>query len=250
MKIDINSDIGEHFGIYKLGDDSALMRVITSANIACGFHAGDPVTMKETVKLALDNGVSIGAHPGFNDREGFGRRNMTMKPEEITALMLYQIGALDAFVKAAGGTLQHVKPHGALYNMAAVDESMALAIVSAIHQYNSNLELYGLAGSMLENAAKEIGIPFKSEVFADRNVDDQGLLIPRTHAKAVIHDVDICAKRIIEMVTNRRVLSLDGNWVPMRAETICVHGDHVEAIAFANKLVEILKANAIDITSK
>jgi len=243
MKIDINSDVGEGYGIYTLGNDSALMPYITSANIACGCHAGDMNTMMATVKLALKHGVAIGAHPGFNDREGFGRRVFPIKPEEVAPLLLYQIGALDAMVKSLGGQLHHVKLHGALYNMAAEDMNLAIKIVETIQSYAPSLILYGLPNSMMASAAFHKGLSYRAEFFADRQVDDRGFLVPRGHDNAVIHDVHHCATRILDMLNRHCVRSVNGNWVEMKPETICVHGDHREAVIFAAKLNEILTEN-------
>ena len=248
MKIDINSDVGEGYGIYTLGNDSALMPYITSANIACGLHAGDMNIMMEMVKLAIRHGVAIGAHPGLNDREGFGRRTISINAKEVAPLLLYQIGALDAMVKSLGERLHHVKLHGALYNMAAEDMNLATIVVETIQAYDTSLMLYGLPHSMMESAALKNGLLFRAEVFADRQVDDQGFLVPRSLPGAVIHDVNQCAERIMDMLKKQRVRSINSHWVKMKPETICVHGDHDEAVLFAKTLSEILKQNDMILT--
>jgi len=248
MKIDINSDVGEGYGIYTLGNDSALMPYITSANIACGLHAGDMKIMMETVKLAIKHEVAIGAHPGLNDREGFGRRPMSIGAEEVAPLLLYQIGALDAMVKSLGERLHHVKLHGALYNMAAEDMDLAIRIVETIQAYDASLMLYGLPNSMMESAAHKKGMLYRAEVFADRQVDERGFLVPRSMPGAVIHDVNQCAERIMDMIKKQRVRSINNKWVNMKPETICVHGDHDEAVIFVKTLNKILKQNDMILT--
>lgn len=236
MKIDLNSDLGESFGRYRIGRDEAIIPLVSSVNIACGFHAGDPVTMERTVDLALAHRVKIGAHPGYRDLEGFGRRDMQLSHGEVRALLLYQIGALDAFVRAKGGRLHHVKPHGALYNRAAKDMDLARVVVDAVGAIDPELVLYGLSGSCLERAAREADHPFASEVFADRQVTDDGYLVNRSETNAVIHSVEICAERVLRMIEKGEVESVGGQVIPMRAETICVHGDHEEALAFVRSL--------------
>ncbi|MDN5298458.1 MAG: 5-oxoprolinase (ATP-hydrolyzing) subunit [Clostridiales bacterium] len=241
MKIDINSDVGESFGIYTLGNDAALMPYITSANIACGFHAGDPFVMKRTVALALKHHVKIGAHPGFDDLAGFGRKAINVSPSEIGPLMLYQIGALYGIVQAQGGALHHVKPHGALYNMAVKSNELAEAVVIAIKTFNPALYLYGLPNSALEWAAKKHALPFKAEIYADRNLTDEGTLVPRTASNAMIHDVEASALQITRIIEEGYALSVHDKHIPMRGETVCVHGDNPDAVAFAKALHGYLK---------
>ena len=246
-KVDLNCDLGESFGSYTIGNDEAIMKYISSANIACGFHAGDPLTMERTIKLALDNGVAIGAHPGFPDLVGFGRRNMQISPEEVKAIVKYQVSALKGMTEALGGKLQHVKPHGALYNQAAVDYSIALAITQAIREIDEEIVFMGLANSRMLMAADETGLRFASEVFADRAYTDEGLLVSRSIEGSVIHDVDLCEKRVLNMVINSKVSSINNVDVALRADSICIHGDNPEACEFASRLYKSLQENQIQI---
>lgn len=239
--IDINCDIGEHYGVYKLGDDRAIMPFVTSVNIACGFHAGDPKVMYETVKNALEFKLNIGAHPGYEDKIGFGRRPMAYSLSDIYQMTLYQMGALDAMIKVQGSHMNHVKAHGALYNKAAEDFEVAKALVRAIYDYDRNLKIYGLANTKMEEAAKDLGLTFVAEVFADRNIDDQGLLVPRGHAQAMIETAEKSADHIKGMLETGRAISINGKSVDMKAETVCVHGDNDHAVAFAKTLYHLLK---------
>ncbi|MCR2821571.1 5-oxoprolinase subunit PxpA [Lederbergia panacisoli] len=239
-KVDLNCDIGESFGQYTLGNDEEIMRYISSANIACGFHAGDHSTMNKTVKLALENSVSIGAHPGFPDLQGFGRRNITVSPEEAYEIVLYQVGALSAFVKAQGGSLHHVKPHGALYNMAAVNEILASAIANAVYHFDPQLILYGLAGSELIKAGEKIGLTTANEVFADRTYQYDGTLTPRSYPNALITNTDEAISQVIKMVKEQKVTSIEGTDINIKADTICIHGDGAHALSFAKKIHEAL----------
>ncbi|MFT4416226.1 5-oxoprolinase subunit PxpA [Fredinandcohnia humi] len=235
-QIDINSDLGESFGAYQMGNDDEVLQFITSANIACGFHAGDPHVMKKTVLLAKENGVSIGAHPGFQDLVGFGRREMTVSPANIYDLVLYQIGALAAFCKANDVTLSHVKPHGALYNMAAVDLRIAESIAKAVHSFDSSLALYGLSGSKLIQAGKSSGLQTVSEVFADRTYQSDGTLTPRTEKNAVLYDSQDAIAQVLQIVTEGTVRCVTGETIPIHAESICVHGDNKHALLFVKEL--------------
>lgn len=235
-KIDLNCDLGESFGNYKLGLDHEVIRYISSANIACGYHASDPMVMSETVKLAKDNNVGIGAHPGFPDIMGFGRRNISVSPAEAKAYVLYQIGALDAFCKAEGVRLTHVKPHGALYNMAAGDLKLAKSICEAIYEYDKNLILLALSGSMIITAAKEAGIRYASEVFADRAYEDDGSLVSRSKEGAVIRDEDTAVARVIKMVKEKKVTTINGNDISISADSVCIHGDNEHALEFVKKM--------------
>lgn len=239
MQIDINCDMGESFGAYTLGNDAAIMPFITSANIACGFHAGDPGIMRQTIALCLQHKVAIGAHPGFPDLQGFGRRNMTMSPSEVYDLVLYQVGALYAFVKAAGGTLHHVKAHGALYNMAAKDKALATAIAQAVKDFDDRLYIYGLAGSMMIEAAQELQLRSCSEIFADRTYLPDGTLTPRTSANAMIHDAAQAVQQVMHFIQQKQVA----------AETVCVHGDGVQAIPFAQALHTYLQQHEVQLLS-
>lgn len=244
-KIDINCDLGEGFG-----NDAEIMKYITSANIACGYHAGDPLSIIKTIRLALKNNVAIGAHPGYPDLAGFGRKSMKLSSEEIEAIVLYQVGALKSMVEAEGGRLAHVKPHGALYNDAAKDEELSKAIIGAIKKIDPDLIFVGLANSIMIDIAKQLGIKSRNEVFADRNYDDNGHLIPRSNTDAVIHDVDICKERVLRMVNSGTVVSLSGKEVKIKAETICIHSDTKEALIFVKELNTLFKANQIELSSK
>ena len=246
-KIDLNCDLGESFGNYKMGLDDEVIRHISSANVACGFHASDPLVMQKTVALAKENGVCIGAHPGFPDLVGFGRRNMSVSPAEAKALVQYQIGALDAFCKAAGVKLCHVKPHGALYNMAGKDEILAQAVCEGIFEYDSNLILLGLSGSKMIEAGKKIGLRTASEVFADRAYEADGSLVARSKPGAVITDENLAVSRVVEMVKNGRVTSITGNEIEIKADSICLHGDGVKAVEFAKRIKEELLRNDVEI---
>ena len=246
-KIDLNCDLGESFGNYKIGLDDEVIRHISSANVACGFHASDPLVMQKTVALAKENGVCIGAHPGFPDLVGFGRRNMSVSPAEAKALVQYQIGALDAFCKAAGVKLCHVKPHGALYNMAGKDEILAQAVCEGIFEYDSNLILLGLSGSKMIEAGKKIGLRTANEVFADRAYEDDGSLVARSKPGALITDENLAVSRVVEMVKNGRVTSITGNGIEIKADSICLHGDGVKAVEFAKRIKEELLKNDVEI---
>lgn len=246
-RIDLNGDMGESFGIYRLGNDEAMMDYVTSVNIACGFHAGDPLVMRKTVQLAIKKGVAIGAHPGFPDLLGFGRRAMSIAPDEAYAYVVYQIGALSAFVRAEGGKMTHVKPHGALYNLAAKDVTLAEAIAQAIYDVDPTLILYGLAGSQLIAAGKKIGLRTASEVFADRTYQSDGSLTPRNVPQALVTDEQEAVAQVIKMVSEGYVRTLEGADVPIEADTVCIHGDGPNALAFAKTLYETLQREGIDI---
>jgi 5-oxoprolinase (ATP-hydrolysing) subunit A len=240
MQIDLNSDVGEGFGVYTIGSDDQIMSCITSANIACGFHAADPETIWKTIKMAKANGVAVGAHPSYPDLVGFGRRPMEASAAEVKADVIYQVGALAAFCKAEGVKLQHVKPHGALYNKAAVNSAIAVAIAEAIKAVDEDLYFMCLSNSEMVTAAKAVGIKYVEEVFADRAYTSDGKLVARTQPGAVIHDSAEIAERVLKMVKDRAVVAIDGTVVPLNAQTICVHGDNAEAIemvrAIKNKL--------------
>jgi len=245
--VDLNCDLGESFGSYVIGLDEDVMRFITSANIACGFHAGDPVTMKKTVDLAIKQGVSLGAHPGFPDLLGFGRRDMLITPAEATAYIIYQIGALWAFVTAAGGTLQHVKPHGALYNMAAKNPELARAIAKGVSLVDRDLILVALSGSELYRAGKEAGLKVAGEVFADRAYAADGSLVPRGKPSSMIKDPALAALRVSRMMTEGVVTAITGEEVKVKADTVCIHGDTPDAVSFADKIYEQLAAAGIEV---
>ena len=245
--IDLNCDMGESFGCYSLGNDSAIMPFISSANIACGMHAGDPSVMAKTVRSALEHGVAVGAHPGFADLQGFGRRNMSLSPEEVHDLVLYQIGALQAFVKAEGSKLHHVKPHGALYNMAAQDSAMAKAIAEAVYRFDADLILYGLSGSELVLQAEKLGLKTASEVFADRSYLSSGQLMPRAQEGAVIKDQQTSLGQVRQLVIDQQVMANNGNLVNIKAETVCIHGDGANALAFTEACHHFLSQEGITI---
>ncbi len=236
LTTDLNCDVGESFGVYKLGYDADILDEVTSANIACGFHAGDPATMRATVRLALEKGVAIGAHPGLPDLVGFGRRLMKITPQEAKDIVVYQIGALTAFVKSEGGTMRHVKPHGALYNMAAKDFVLAKAIAEAISRVNPDLILVGQSGSQLIEAGKAFGLQTASEVFADRTYEDDGTLTPRDQADSVIVDHELAVRQVIGMLQTGTVRSRQGTDVTVKTETICIHGDGPKALEFAKQI--------------
>ncbi|WP_048716540.1 LamB/YcsF family protein [Bacillus sp. 522_BSPC] len=245
--IDINCDLGESYGAYRIGNDEGIIPFVTSVNIACGFHAGDPTTMRKTVKLALENKVAIGAHPGFNDVLGFGRREINISPNEIYDLVVYQIGALEAIVKSEGGAMQHVKPHGALYNMAAKDIHLAEAIAKAVYKVNPEYILFGLANSEIIRAGKRYGLNVANEVFADRTYQSDGSLTPRTQEQALIHDPNYAAKQILHMVKEKKVVSVQEEEIPIQADTICIHGDSNEGLSIVKTIRKTLLQSNISI---
>lgn len=246
--VDLNCDMGESFGAYKMGRDEEILDYVTSANIACGFHAGDPSTMRKTVRLALEKNVGIGAHPGFQDLVGFGRRNIDITLQEAYDIVVYQIGALYAFVKSEGGKLQHVKPHGALYNIAAKNAPIAQAIAEAVYKVDPELILLGLAGGELVKAGKKIGLKTASEVFSDRTYQEDGSLTSRREANALIKDHDAACRQVIRMVKEGKVTSLQGKDVSIQADTICIHGDGEHALDFAKYIRKALKEANITVT--
>lgn len=246
-QIDLNSDIGESFGAFRLGADEQVLESITSANIACGFHAGDPDVMRRTVRLAAEAGVAIGAHPGFPDLHGFGRREIRMAAHEVEDMVLYQIGALAAMAAAEGARLNHVKAHGALYNMAAKDSALADAIARAVRAFDPRLVLFGLPGSELLRAGRDAGLVVVAEGFADRAYEPDGSLASRTRAGSVIHDAGVVVARAVRMVTGRRVTATNGEDVSLDIQTLCVHGDTPGAADLARRLREGLERNGIDV---
>ena len=246
-QIDLNCDMGESFGAWHMGNDEAVLEHVSSANIACGFHGGDPRTMRATVTAALARGVSLGAHPGFPDWQGFGRRAMSMTRSEAYEAVLYQIGALAGFAQAAGARLAHVKAHGMLYNMAAKDASLAEATAQASYDFDRDLVFYGLAGSELIRAAERIGLQTASEVFADRSYQDDGNLTPRSQPGAMIEDVEVSIAQVKRMVFEGVVRSASGKDVAVKADTLCVHGDQPGAVAFARRIREELSREGVTI---
>ena len=241
LTIDLNCDMGESFGAWTLGQDEAILPFITSANVACGFHAGDPAVMKATVRAALRHGVAIGAHPGLPDLAGFGRREMAISAEEAFDLTVYQLGALAAVARAEGGQLRHLKPHGALYNMAATSAALAGAIAEAVYRVQPELTLYGLAGSELTRAGERLGLKTAHEVFADRTYQADGTLTPRRQPDALITDADAAVAQVLRLVAEGRVRSQQGPDVAIRADTVCLHGDGAHAPEFAQRLHAALK---------
>ncbi len=247
MRIDLNSDLGESFGRYTLGNDAAVLERVSSANIACGFHAGDPVVMQKTVGLCRASGVRVGAHPGFPDLMGFGRRSMSLSFDEAKAYVLCQLGALDAFCRAQGVRMQHVKPHGALYNMAAKDESLSRAICEAVRDFDRELIVLGLANSALVKTAKDLGLRVASEVFADRAYEPDGSLVARSKPGAMITDEDEALRRVIRMVTEHRVSAVTGEDIEIVPDSICVHGDGEKALLFVQRIRDALAADGIEL---
>lgn len=233
--------MGESFGNYKLGRDEEILDYVTSANIACGFHAGDPGSMRKTVKMALEKNVGIGAHPGLQDLIGFGRREMQITPQEAYDLVVYQIGALHAFVKAEGGKMQHVKPHGALFNMASKSASLSEAIAEAVYKVNPELILFGLSGGELTKAARRIGLRAASEVFSDRTYQEDGSLTSRKDANALIKDPNHAISQVIRMVQEQKVRTLQEKDIFIEVDTVCIHGDGVTALEFAQQISSTLR---------
>ena len=237
--------MGESFGTWTLGNDTALMPFITSANVACGFHAGDPTVMKATVRAALKHQVAIGAHPGLPDLAGFGRRNLDISPEEAFDMTVYQLGALQAVVQAEGGRLHHLKPHGALYNMAATNAALAEAIAEAVYKVQPELRLYGLAGSELTKAGEKLGLRTAHEVFADRTYQANGTLTPRRQPDALITDTSVAIAQVLRLVQSGVVRTQQGQEVVIRADTVCLHGDGAHALEFAQRLSQELRAAGV-----
>ena len=248
-RVDLNCDLGESFGAYTLGMDAAVIPHISSANVACGFHASDPLVMAKTVALAKEYGVAVGAHPGYPDLVGFGRRNLNVTPAEAKAMVQYQIGALQAFCTEHGVRLQHVKPHGAMYNMATRDRRLADAICQGICAVDPELILLGLSGSCLLEAGREAGLRCASEVFADRAYEDDGSLTPRGQAGAVITNEEEAVARVLQMVLQGTVQSRGGKTIAIQADSICLHGDGEKAVAFAQKIQKTLSASDVKVIS-
>lgn len=240
--IDLNGDVGEGFGPYRIGCDRELIPLLSSANIACGFHAGDPRTMRETIELCLEAGVAIGAHPGLPDRAGFGRRQMALTAEEVRDDVLYQLGAIEAFVRAAGGTLHHVKLHGALYHMADRTEALAAAVVQAVQSFDPRLGLYVPPDGGLQRAAEAAGMRTAAEAFADRRYGADGRLLPRGAADAVLETPEEAARQAVRIAAERSVRTADGREVPVKAGTICIHGDGPRAPEMAAAVRSALEA--------
>ncbi len=246
-RVDLNCDLGESFGAYTIGMDEKVIPLISSCNIACGFHASDPEVMQKTVCMAKEAGIGIGAHPGYPDLMGFGRRNLNVSPAEAGAYITYQLGALYAFARSAGVRIQHVKPHGAFYNMAGKNYALALAIAKAVQAFDPELILLGLAGSESVKAAQDIGLPAAREVFADRAYMPDGSLMPRTMEGAVIHDEAEAIRRVVRMVKEHKVTACDGTDIEIIPDSICVHGDNGKALTFVTQIRAALKAEGVEI---
>ncbi|TCO71490.1 LamB/YcsF family protein [Marinisporobacter balticus] len=248
-KVDLNSDLGESFGSYKIGLDEEVIKYVTSANVACGWHAGDPLVMEKTINLAKERGVGIGAHPGYLDLMGFGRRNVAVTPKEVKVYIQYQLGALMAFAKANGEKVKHVKPHGAMYNMAAKDKSLAKAIAEAVYEVDQEIILMGLANSEMIKAGKEVGLKVANEVFADRAYNPDATLVARKLEGAVIHDADLAIARVVKMVKEGTVTAINGEEIKIKADSICVHGDNPEAVEFVRKIRLKLEEEGVEVTA-
>lgn len=246
-RIDLNCDMGEGFGVYRTGSDGELMKYITSANIACGFHAGDAATIRATVRLALKHHVAIGAHPGLPDLAGFGRRSMDISPQEAYEMTVYQIGAVYAFAKSEGGSVAHVKPHGALYNMAAKSKPLAEAIVEAVYKVDPQLMLFGLSGSELVRAGEAVGLRTVNEVFADRSYEADGSLTPRGTEGAVLVDPKLAAGQAVRMIKHGEVLTRQQSTIVLKADSVCVHGDTPGALEHVVHLRNALEAAGISV---
>lgn len=246
-RVDLNSDLGESFGRYTLGMDDKIIPLITSANVACGYHASDPVVMNKSIAQAKEAGIRVGAHPGFPDLMEFGRRNMNVTPGEAKAYTLYQLGALDAFCRVHGMKLQHVKPHGALYNMAAKDYTLAKAICEGIKEFDDSLIVLALSGGELAHAVLDLGLRTALEVFADRGYEEDGSLVDRRKGGAMVTDEEEAIARVIRMVKEQKVTAVTGKDIPIKADSVCVHGDGVKALAFVEKIRKALISEGIAI---
>lgn len=247
MNIDLNSDLGESFGAWRMGDDAAMLAIVSSANVACGFHAGDPAGILATLRSAAAHGVSVGAHVAYPDLVGFGRRNMDLSSADLQASVIYQIGALQGLAAAAGTRVRYVKPHGALYNFIAHDARQAADVIAAVKAVDASLGLVVLAGSALAGWAREAGLRTVEEAFADRGYRADGSLVPRNQPGAVLHDPDAIAERMLQLARDGTVTAVDGSVVRVHAQSICVHGDSPGAVAMAQRLRERLTAEGIAI---
>ena len=248
-QIDLNCDMGESYGAWKMGADAEVMPFVSSANIACGFHGGDPATIRTTVKLAVDQGVAIGAHPSLPDLQGFGRRAMKISAQDMYDLVLYQAGAVEAFARAAGARLHHVKCHGALYNMAANDEALSEAMARAVRDLGGAVMLYALSNSVMMRTAQREGVRVAGEVFADRGYADDGTLAPRGRPGAMIEDAGLAARRALDMVDTRYVTSLSGKPIPVTPDTLCLHGDQPGAVSFAKAIRQAFSEHGIAVAA-
>lgn len=248
-RIDLNCDLGESFGRYTIGLDEEVIPYVSSVNIACGFHASDPVVMEKTVRLAEKYGVGIGAHPGFPDLMGFGRREMSVSPEEVKAYMTYQLGALYGFCRAIGVPMVHVKPHGALYNMAGRDYRLAKAVCEAVYEFDPQLKLLALSGSRMTEAAIDTGLSCAQEVFADRAYEEDGSLVDRKKPGAIIQDEDLAVSRVIRMVKEGKTETVTGKEIFLKPDSICVHGDSPKALEFVAKIRKGLESAGVEVVA-
>lgn len=247
MTIDLNCDMGESFGNYKIGNDDLIFPYITSCNVACGFHGGDPFHIENTIKKAIQYGVQVGGHPSYPDLQGFGRRKMSVPAVELKAIIKYQIAAIKGITESHNGKMTYVKPHGALYNTAASDEKEASIIIQAIQEIDENIAIMGLAGSTNELLAKEMGIRFIAEAFADRRYTADGRLMSRSKVGAVLHKPEDTASQVLSMVKQKTVTADDGSIIPLKPQTICIHGDNPKVVDILKAIHQILKANQIGI---
>jgi UPF0271 protein len=247
MKVDLNADMGESFGPWVMGNDAGLLDIVTSANVACGFHAGDPDVMARTMRMAVEKGVGIGAHPGFPDLQGFGRRRMDMSHASLANLVRYQLGAAEAMAKAAGGRVRHLKLHGALSNMASEDEGMARAAYEAALAVRPDIVIVALAGTVQQAVCESLGCAWAGEIFADRAYEDDATLVDRRKPGAMIHDVAVAGPRIAAMVTDGAIHAASGKRIPARIDTVCVHGDGPEALAIARAVRASLEAAGVEV---
>ncbi|HIY01149.1 MAG TPA: 5-oxoprolinase subunit PxpA [Candidatus Blautia faecipullorum] len=248
-RVDLNSDLGESFGRYTIGSDDKIIPLITSANVACGYHASDPVVMDKTLAMAREAGIRVGAHPGYPDLMGFGRRNLNVSPEEAKAYTLYQLGALNAFCRAHQLKMQHVKPHGAFYNMAAKDYGLSKAICQAVKEFDDRLIVLALSGGELARAAKDMGLRTALEVFADRAYEEDGSLVNRRKEGAMVTDEKVAIARVVRMIKEKKVTAITGKDIPIQADSVCVHGDGAKALAFVEKIRRTLTEEGIEICS-
>lgn len=249
LTLDLNCDMGESYGAWTMGDDLAVLPYVSSANIACGFHAGDPAIMRQTVAAALKHGVAIGAHPGLPDIPGFGRREMKVSPQEAYDMTVVQIGALAGVAASQGARLRHVKPHGALYNMAARNADLARAVCRAIHDVDAGLILYGLANSELISAGVGCGLDVAHEVFADRSYESDSSLTPRSEPGAMIDDIDVAVRQVLDMVEQRSIITRQKTSIRIRPDTLCIHGDRKGAAVFAKNVRKALESRGVVIAA-
>ena len=245
LSIDLNCDMGESFGAWTMGQDLEILPLISSANIACGFHAGDPGTMRKTVKAAISNGVALGAHPGLPDLMGFGRRNMAITPQQAYDMVVVQVGAMAATAASQGARLNHVKAHGALYNMAVGDPELTRALAQAVYDVDRSLTFYALASSNMARIAQDVGLTVAHEVFADRTYQPDGSLTPRSRPDAMIEDPQVSIRQVLRMVQEGRVTAVDGTEVEVQADTLCIHGDQPGAVVFAQTIRAAFEAAGI-----